>query len=632
MAKRRRKPNTPAKPATPATPATPDVGPAKPTAPTDAPTAAVDSLDPEATGAADEPGLFTRVMNVPWVIAEKLRFPTLPPKLERWIGANGWVWIALLAAIPVAYIGFALTVGVTSFGFPKEVQPRVDVDYWWHLGTGQWMLDHGQIPHTDPYLWTYGGKWVAHEWLAEFLLAVQDRIAGYAASIVFTLVLGVLGYWALAIAVRLYGFSARGMVLVTALWGGVMLRGGILVVRPQFWTFAFFGFLFLAIAAYDTGRTKRLWWLVPLFFIWVNINLTVTIALICLATFAIDQTIRKRSIDRHLLVVSLLCAAPLVVNPFGPALVETALRYRDQPAFWGQHVFEWTSPFKTRPGGFYVWKAYEFGGGFPWVHPNPEAPAVALATARRTIHDLVPFLLAIPVALLAGWQLVRGRIWPAIPMLVLLYQACNASRFVPLYVLLTILFTGWLAWQHHLDRDTPIALPADIRSRVPWVLLVAGLTAACVFWVASTSDASQFRRDPVTTGFPEQGATVYEEELADRRIFNVYDFGGYLIYRYQGEPKIYIDGRNEMYSPEFLVHYFDLISGEADWQTEFREQGIDVILVRPFDGIASEVARDPEWQRINIQDENAVMFVRRPPAAPGDNPDGNFQPQESFGG
>jgi len=39
-----------------------------------------------------------------------------------------------------------------------------DPDLWWHLRTGQWIVENGHVPHTDPFSFTRGGSpWVSHE-------------------------------------------------------------------------------------------------------------------------------------------------------------------------------------------------------------------------------------------------------------------------------------------------------------------------------------------------------------------------------------------------------------------------------------------------------------------------------------
>src|SRR3982751_5655781 len=55
-----------------------------------------------------------------------------------------------------------------------------DGDVSWHIATGQWILQHGAIPRTDPFSFTWAGKpWVPIEWLAEVIMAGGYRVGGY---------------------------------------------------------------------------------------------------------------------------------------------------------------------------------------------------------------------------------------------------------------------------------------------------------------------------------------------------------------------------------------------------------------------------------------------------------------------
>ena len=40
----------------------------------------------------------------------------------------------------------------------QAMVPVVDPDIWWHLRTGQWIVDHGQVPATDPFSAYGAGK------------------------------------------------------------------------------------------------------------------------------------------------------------------------------------------------------------------------------------------------------------------------------------------------------------------------------------------------------------------------------------------------------------------------------------------------------------------------------------------
>src|SRR3982074_2351537 len=54
-----------------------------------------------------------------------------------------------------------------------------DPDFWWHLRTGQLILDSHALIGADPFTYTAGGhQWVMHEWLTEVMFAGLYRVGG----------------------------------------------------------------------------------------------------------------------------------------------------------------------------------------------------------------------------------------------------------------------------------------------------------------------------------------------------------------------------------------------------------------------------------------------------------------------
>src|SRR6476469_9119641 len=73
----------------------------------------------------------------------KERAETLPA--ARWalgiFAAESPLWVLGLLIVPFAAVFITLTVGKWFTG-----APFVDFDYWWHLATGNWILDHHRVP------------------------------------------------------------------------------------------------------------------------------------------------------------------------------------------------------------------------------------------------------------------------------------------------------------------------------------------------------------------------------------------------------------------------------------------------------------------------------------------------------
>jgi hypothetical protein len=67
--------------------------------------------------------------------------------------------------------------------------PKVlgDGDTWSHLATGEWILAHGAAPRADPFSHSMpGAPWTAHEWLAEILMTLAFRLAGWSGAVLLT--------------------------------------------------------------------------------------------------------------------------------------------------------------------------------------------------------------------------------------------------------------------------------------------------------------------------------------------------------------------------------------------------------------------------------------------------------------
>src|SRR5258705_5042235 len=52
--------------------------------------------------------------------------------------------------------------------FAGAARPITDPDFWWHLRTGQFIVETHTIPHADIFsALRFGSEWVTHEWLSE---------------------------------------------------------------------------------------------------------------------------------------------------------------------------------------------------------------------------------------------------------------------------------------------------------------------------------------------------------------------------------------------------------------------------------------------------------------------------------
>src|SRR5438477_7532799 len=106
-------------------------------------------------------------------ISEASREPS-PMGVSKQAMANGFrYWRAqdaFVAVLPALFIAAMIMFAAAMV---------VDGDPFMHITAGQWMIQHGAVPHSDPFSYTFLGKpWNAHEWLSEIVMAEAYRLGG----------------------------------------------------------------------------------------------------------------------------------------------------------------------------------------------------------------------------------------------------------------------------------------------------------------------------------------------------------------------------------------------------------------------------------------------------------------------
>src|SRR5260370_21928768 len=92
--------------------------------------------------------------------------------------ASRWSKLAALSLTLICLIGL----------FSTEI---ADTDFWWHLKTGQYIVEHRSLPVPDPFAYTTSLNRedpvrhfnLTHEWLAQGLLFMTYRVARFPAIV-----------------------------------------------------------------------------------------------------------------------------------------------------------------------------------------------------------------------------------------------------------------------------------------------------------------------------------------------------------------------------------------------------------------------------------------------------------------
>jgi hypothetical protein len=130
--------------------------------------------------------------------------------------------------------------------FTIAVSPAVDHDLWWHLRSGQWMVDHQTVLRADPFSHTRAGAIrQPSDWLGQLALYGSWSVGGLTAVSLLTAALATAG---MALVLR----ACEGPAIVRA--AVVVLAAAASTVfwtaRPQMFTFVLTALVVLALTRF----------------------------------------------------------------------------------------------------------------------------------------------------------------------------------------------------------------------------------------------------------------------------------------------------------------------------------------------------------------------------------------------
>lgn len=453
-----------------------------------------------------------------------------------------------------------------------------DIDFWWHLETGELIATTGVVPATDPYSYTASGRpWVAHEWLWELTIYWVYRWGGYALAALLSAAVVMLTYLILYGLLRRLGaneFVAAALVL----WAAVIAVPGT-GVRPREFTQLFLAFFLSRLFLYREGHIRHLWSLPLLMALWVNLHGQFLLGLGLLGLFAfsgvVDWLLAGGKAPRHLLAVGAATGAAACLNPAGP----TILRY---------------------PIDYYL---------------QGDNPSFALVTEFQSPDFHQPLYLAFAASLLLlallPRPLDRRTFVESLLVIVFTLQALVSARQIAAYALvIPPLLALRLGDRFALARElVPPALSRPLVA-LNWLLLLAVASAGIVYASRPiTSERLQLGREPINRSLPVAGARFIEEAGLPDPVYNEQSWGGYLIRQWYPRRRVFIDGRIDMYGPAIAGDYLRVVSLRPDWRDVLDRYGVRTVLIEKDSPLSALLLADGGWHRV-FQGEVEDVFVR----------------------
>ena len=424
-----------------------------------------------------------------------------------------------------------------SFGYTE----MAGSDLWWHIAAGREILQTGSPWLVDDWSFSaHGADWLNHEWLADIIYYQWVSAFGLASLVYWK--------WSLIIAtfctLQYVLYRQTGCPLTAFICAGMAaaVAAPFLDVRPHLYTLL----LFCALLCLTLERQPSRWLLMVLFLVWVNLHGGFFFGLMALGILIFPW--RKLSFNsfRVAFITGLLCVAACMVNPSGVETLFFPLVYAFDDSSPYRELAEWHSPFRAggirSPLFFYLM----------W------APLLSLLYTVGKVRKKAN----IP--------------WEAIFLTGLtLAMALTSRRFIPLFGLsLALLLAPLLA-----------LLIANIRKPVlTYAIAIFALLFAIIRQLPYPLQAAPaFHYLTAEYSYPEDMVDFIQANGFKGNVYALYNWGGYLHWRTDGELKVFIDGRADtVYDADTYYHYIGVLSGRAGWIDALEASGADFVLW-PYD-------------------------------------------------
>jgi hypothetical protein len=505
----------------------------------------------------------------------KARQPELAPSIAQqdW-ATNVFAWICLLVAV-----------------FFVTFRPLSDPDTWFHLAFGKWFAEHGSIPFTDPFAGSSPGReWVSSGWLASVLMYPSYRAAeGSGIGLLLMVFVVIAATYGLVLFAAQRWFADRGYIAVPLLLalGAACMRFS---PRPDIFSHLMLACILLILVLTDrlkpTGSPPWFFYLLlPAFALWSNLHAGFPVGLIILFIYAAWSAIRSSRDERPWRYFRsqycVLSALAVLLNPYGSSIALLGWKIARIPKVdW---IMEWMPLFRR---GFPMPTAVYICAGL--------LLAVTMFTLWRTRTDWWRLL---AIGVLVGLSILQRR------------------QLGPAVIGICVLLLPSLPRLTAMQRMPRFSAPALA------LILCAGICLAKVGgYIGGGGGVPRAGQD--CNSLPCVATDFLVANPPPEKLFNSYQYGGYLLYHLGPSTKVYIDGRLDVYDPQVYLDALAVEENRISTEQIEKKYGVRTWVLSIDDAIgdpmhlASRLALQPWYALVHFDDQSAV-FVKRDPVTNG---------------
>ncbi len=442
----------------------------------------------------------------------------------------------------------AAVFGLTIFAANLEIK---DLDLWLHIGTGRYIIEHHfQVPKTDVLSCTIAGKpWNNHEWL--FQVIVSQIFERWGADGLINMQVALVALTMLVLFFLGYNRDKQLTTIFFLLLVSLVYQGRF-TIRPDLYSLLFFALDILLLSFYLHRR-----WVIYAFFViqvlWTNIHgfffFGPLFVLLGLFGEWLKRSVRLpyqwnkagRLTNEEYRRLKFVLAAVLLACVFNPQLIKGALypftvifQLSGDSKIFFEKIVELKRPITSST----IFSLQDY----PYYRLLIILSAMSFYFNRRKLD----------VGIFIFW-------------LVFLFFSLSAIRNLIFFAFAAYLVIVTNALAISFKNLVPINIKDKRFQHITAIVAKAGL-AIWIFNYGSQMalhgyyDFAKYERKSEYWGvslrsFPQRVVDFLVENKVKGNFFNDFNSGAYLVGRTYPDIKVFIDGRTELYGPQFFKYY-----------------------------------------------------------------------------
>ena len=492
-----------------------------------------------------------------------------------------------------------------SLVFFIAIRCPTDPDMGWHLQDGKYLIEHNfKVARQDIFSYTMPDfPLIMHEWTTDiFMEKFLETTNFFFLSVLFALIT------TLAFLLVSWGTPAKIEYKVIAAILGTIASVPVLGVRPQM-----LSLLGLASVVYIIFRFRRshssniIYWLPLIFAVWVNIHGGFAVGLFFIGLFCAVEIFKLaasylfRKIGR-IRIFTLYHGISTGCVSLAERLVKNSIPLRSV----SKMIIVFFVSFLATLLNPYGWRVYI------------EVFTTAMDSyAKANINEWFPVTVANPMS----YQFI---IYLSLLALLLLFSY-RKTDYTYLTIALAFLYLGFSSWRHmplFLIVSTPlwISITEGIAGsellkvvRKKWFLAFMALS---VFLIAQQKMTKvipynfSLERLAGDGNYPLGAVDYLKKNPIEGRMFNEYNWGGYLIWQYP-EKKVFIDGRMpswKMGDQRIFEEFNEMFKYEKNWQDVLKKYDVGFTLI--YNNAPNRAMfSNSGWKEV-YHDDLSIIFVR----------------------